>query len=51
MVVNPIIRWKKSMKDKEVCKLSICPLTYENLNPKYHSREKIHVLEKESDYE
>jgi hypothetical protein len=51
MVVNSIIRWKKNMKDKEVCKLSICPLTYETLNPKYHSREKRHVLENKSDYE
>jgi hypothetical protein len=39
------------MKDKEVCNISICPLTYETLNPKYHSREKRHVLENKSDYE
>ena len=39
------------MKNKEVCKLSIFPLTYETLNPKYHSREKRHVLENKSDYE
>jgi hypothetical protein len=39
------------MKDKEVCKLSIFPLTFENLNPKYHSREKRHILEKKSNYE
>ena len=39
------------MKDKEVCKISICALTYENLNPKYHSKEKIHVLKNKSDYE
>jgi hypothetical protein len=39
------------MKDREVCKLSICPLTYETLNPKYHSRSKRKVLENKSDYE
>jgi hypothetical protein len=49
MVFNPIIRWQKYMKDKEVCKLSICPLTYETLDPKYHSRSKRKVLENKSD--
>jgi hypothetical protein len=39
------------MKDKEVYKISICPLTYETLDPKYHSRSKRKVLEKIFDYE
>jgi hypothetical protein len=39
------------MKDKEVCKLSICLLTYETLDPKYHLRSKRKVLENKSDYE
>ena len=39
------------MKYKEVCKISICPLTYETLDPKYHSRNKRNVLKYKSDYE
>jgi hypothetical protein len=39
------------MKDREVCKISIFPLTYETLDPKYHSRSKRNVLENKSDYE
>ena len=39
------------MKDKEVCKLSICPLTYETLDPKKHSRNKRNVLKYISNYE
>jgi hypothetical protein len=34
-----------------MCNLSICPLTYETLDPKYHSRNKRNVLENKSDYE
>jgi hypothetical protein len=39
------------MKYKEVYKISIFPLTYETLDPKYHSRSKRKVLENKSDYE
>ena len=42
---------KCNMKDIKICKLSICPLTYETLDPKYHSRSKRKVLEKIYDYE
>jgi hypothetical protein len=39
------------MKDKEVCKFSICLLTYETLDHKYHLRSKRKVLENKFDYE
>jgi hypothetical protein len=38
-------------KTKKICKFSICPLTYEDLDPKYHSRDKRNVLKYTSDYE
>jgi hypothetical protein len=38
-------------KTKKICKFSICPLTYEDLDPKYHSRNKRNVLKYICDYE
>jgi hypothetical protein len=38
-------------KKKKICKFSICPLTYEDLDPKYHSRNKRNVLKYIYDYE
>jgi hypothetical protein len=40
-----------TQKIEKICKLSICPLTYENLDPKYYSRNKRNVLEYKSNYE
>jgi hypothetical protein len=39
------------MKDKEVCKISICLLTYKTLDPKYNLRSKRKVLENKYDHE
>ena len=36
---------------EKICNISICPLTYETLDPKYHSRNKIRLLENKSYYE
>jgi hypothetical protein len=38
-------------KTEKICKLSIFPLTYETLDPKYHPRNKRNVLKYKSDYE
>jgi hypothetical protein len=46
-----MIRWKSNKKDKYVCKFSICPLTYENIDHKYHLRSKRKVLGNKFDYE
>jgi hypothetical protein len=42
---------KINIKKEEICKISIFPLTHETLDPKYHSRHNIKILESKSDYE
>ena len=36
---------------EKICNISICPPTYEYLDPKYHSRNKRNVLKYICDYE
>jgi hypothetical protein len=38
-------------KKEKICKFSICPLTYEDIDPKYHSRDTRNVLKYTSHYE